>query len=406
MPPAPLDDKRQRRRLWISVLALPLGLIATDVGYGALVFDAGSYQGPRLPPFDVASTPALVEWVAEQRELPARVLAKQICGLFDPELGWTQREGLKVRDGLQVRIESHGARAARDYGEQPAPGALRLACFGDSFTFGSEVGTADVWSVQLEALDARLEVMNFGVPGYGLDQSLLRYRRLHDELHADVVVIGLQVDGIGRNVNRSRHLLATNSTQLFVKPRFILEEGALRLVPLPFATREELLECAAEGELEQRLAEHEAFPPEYPLIPGSTLLRLWGARQAEVRRDHRRLWSEPEGEAFQVTLALLESFRAEALEHGARAVLLVLFPDRTDHAQRDESGSWYLAPLREALATWDWIDLDRALAEELVDPERLFLRTHFNREGNARVASAVHDWLQEHPRLLEEPGAH
>jgi len=55
----------------------------------------------------------------------------------------------------------------------------RVALVGDSFTFGMEVPYEDTWGAQLErALAGDVQVLNFGVDGYGVDQAYLRYRKM------------------------------------------------------------------------------------------------------------------------------------------------------------------------------------------------------------------------------------
>lgn len=394
---------RSRLRLLACLAALPIGLVLADLGLGKFWIDAGKYQGHPLPPFDLEHNPQLVSWLGSQHRLSQRGIDKQSCGVFDVELGWHNRQGQSDPAGRTTTINSLGARSLREYTAQPPEGVLRLACFGDSFTFGSEASDEEVWCAQLEASDARLEVMNLGVAGYGLDQALLRFRKLQPVLSADVLVIGLQLDGIGRVVNRCRPLLATASRQIFVKPRFLLRDGELELVPLPFSGREDFLQCASRGELIETLAEHEFWQVDAPCIANSNLLRLQAARSAAAKRHRRTLWGAVDGEPFQLTLALLEAFREEALASGVREVVLLLFPDRRDRETRGEEGCTHLDPLRRVLQQreWSYIDLDLMLVEQLAETSTLFRGTHFNEVGNARVAESLHSWLLDRPSLLD-----
>jgi lysophospholipase L1-like esterase len=78
----------------------------------------------------------------------------------------------------------------------PAPKkttAYRIVCLGASTTFGHKVRDTEAWPHVLETklrerhLDA--EVINAGVPGYGMRQLLVRYRRDLAALEADVFLI-------------------------------------------------------------------------------------------------------------------------------------------------------------------------------------------------------------------------
>jgi hypothetical protein len=75
---------------------------------------------------------------------------------------------------------------------------MRVAVFGDSFAFGSEAADDDTYAAVLGRELPRAEVMNFGVPGYGPDQMLLRFREEGAAFHPDVVVLGLNSLLLGR----------------------------------------------------------------------------------------------------------------------------------------------------------------------------------------------------------------
>lgn len=56
----------------------------------------------------------------------------------------------------------------------------RLACVGDSFTFGDGVPAADSWVARLRAAEPGLEVLNYGVPGFDV-------RDVADQIEARVL---------------------------------------------------------------------------------------------------------------------------------------------------------------------------------------------------------------------------
>ena len=75
-------------------------------------------------------------------------------------------------------------------------GALRIACIGDSWTFGMNVNQDATYPSRLEALlkqqqpRADLGVMNFGVLGYSSFQGLELLKRQVLDLHPDVLLVG------------------------------------------------------------------------------------------------------------------------------------------------------------------------------------------------------------------------
>jgi len=81
----------------------------------------------------------------------------------------------------------------------PRPGTVfadrsadyRIALIGDSFTFSDEASYEESWSYKLERkLRPQVQVLNFGVSGYGIDQAYLRYKRDVRPWHPDIVVLG------------------------------------------------------------------------------------------------------------------------------------------------------------------------------------------------------------------------
>jgi hypothetical protein len=51
----------------------------------------------------------------------------------------------------------------------PLSDRFRIASFGDSETFGWSVSLEDTFQKRMEQLDARIEVLNFGIPGYNAE---------------------------------------------------------------------------------------------------------------------------------------------------------------------------------------------------------------------------------------------
>jgi hypothetical protein len=127
-------------------------------------------------------------------------------------------------------------------------------------------------------------------------------------------------------VTRYRPLWVPDSFSPVAKPRFVLENGALRLVPLPFRDRAELVHAIESDTILDVLAEDEYWSrgPMPALVRWSALARLVNARRVYATHVIESLWSRP-GEPFEVTLALLERFRTlargERSERRARAGL-------------------------------------------------------------------------------------
>jgi len=73
-------------------------------------------------------------------------------------------------------------------------------------------------SRHLEARTDALNVLNYGIGGYGFDQAFLRFQREGIALRPDVVLIGFAPDDLGRLVNVYRRFISSRELPL-AKPR-------------------------------------------------------------------------------------------------------------------------------------------------------------------------------------------
>ncbi|MFT7678575.1 MAG: hypothetical protein ACI8QC_002568 [Planctomycetota bacterium] len=381
--------RSNRRRLMAVTLGVLVGLVGVDLALGKLKAE----ESKLWPPLGTFQDPAL-RVMLEKRLGRERVRASGANDGFDAELGWVTRPGAHKGALEEGWINSIGARGKREYSPLPEPGRLRVVCVGDSFTFGSEVEDTHSWPARLEAADASIEALNFGVGGYGTDQALLRLRRDACDLGAQAVVTGLLLENILRNVNRLRPLLYADVTHPVVKPRFLLVGGELELLPHPFPTRAGLLESALAGELRGHVAEHEFWTASDPWPAFSNLARWWSARQDKVERNIPRLWQATEDEPYRLTLALLEAMRDQALDCGAEHFAVILFLSRPVlESFKGQAPAWYQHLLADLAARGiTAIDLYAQFLQAHASGD-LYLQTHFTPAGNALAAEAVRAWL-------------
>jgi len=385
----------RRQRIARIALALVLSVVAADVAISLFLIDEGVFMGHPLPPFAALTHPKQHGKLDSMDEAPKGI------GVFDVELGWTWAPSTASTDG-PFAIDALGARGPREYGFRPMPGKRRMITFGDSFTFGDEVPVEASFQWQMEELDPALEVLNFGVSGYGTDQALLRYERIGRGLSTDVASLGILLENIGRNVNRYRPLWNTLTGICVTKPRFVLSpQGSLELVPQPFASRSELRAAILDGSVLERVAEHEYWSgPAVPTGRISSLARIAAGYWAYRQRTPARLWRDPDGEPFQVTVTILERFHRTALKDGARLAPILIFPSREDLDRYALAGRPYWSALfaeldRRGIPYVDLIAPLTARARELGDSKDLYYGGHLSRGGNLVVAREILAWLRE-----------
>lgn len=389
------------RRLLLSAASLVVAWVAIELWIGSRAPGGGeaSHGGVHVPTFE--PSPELVQRWERRLERLRRFESgeatpkKERLVRFSERYGWIPVPGAEgVLDGDRVSFDSIGARGSGQVGERPPPGALRVACYGESFTFCTEVDDGEDWPTRLEeAANGALEVLNLGVMGWGTDQSLLRFRDTHDELLPDVALMGFMSENIQRNVNRLVSVRAPEEPMPLVKPRFLLEDGELRLLPHPYESELEVYQAAVDGSLGHDLAEHEWLAERGEDSGWSNVADALRARRERARRARWWLqWKETDGEPFRVTVTLLEAFHREALAGGARLAGVVVFPARTDLGDPDREPTTLHAALeRRGIPYLDLHDLLRARHER---GESTYGRAHLTPAANRAVAEAVLGWLR------------
>ncbi len=390
------------RRLVLYLLALALvPLVAAEIATRALTRvlpDNGMEAFLGIPLLPLRPTAAQV------RDWSTRVAASSYVAP-DPDLGWSIVPSGRTTDG-SYEANAQGARARHDvvYAPFPPAGRTRIVAVGDSFTHGDGVSNEETWGARLEALLPELEVVNFGVPGYGTDQAFLRWRRDTRSLRTHFAVLGIWPENLCRNLNVIRYFLQPGGG-FSQKPRFLVKSGGLEVIGQPVLEGDALARAITEP-FETPLLAHEHWLSRDVVTP-RPFQRLRLARIAATllsvyqrRAQRERLYSGEDPSGIEITVAIAEQWRREVAVTGAVPLVLLI-------------------PMRELLDTYpdeDSLPLARALRSagiELIDlgpPMARAVREHgmaccfqadghLSREGNDRVAH----WLAERlaPRLEE-----
>src|SRR5262249_54734766 len=141
---------------------------------------------------------------------------------YDPELGWRIKSNVAVSgfNTLDYGIRKNG----REHGIRTG-GMLAV---GDSFTVGWDVADEESWPALLEQLTAT-PVVNGGVAGYGIDQSIMRAEQLLPVVRPSVLLVGMLRDDIKR---------ANFSAYGLPKPYYVVDNNGLvlRNSPVPKGT--------------------------------------------------------------------------------------------------------------------------------------------------------------------------
>ncbi len=400
-----------RRLLWrvgLSVLGggVAAFAVAEGVAWACVEVDSAGREtlwGVALPP-DPAPHEALRDFADRVEAHPERGYLR-----YHPVCGWVPREGARnpreggFYDAGGVRV----AEASRSYSRDADGSALRVVAVGDSFTHGSEVGAEHAWPALTErALSSGervVQVLNLGVPAYGVDQAYLRYRECGRAYRPGLVLLGLHPADVVRNVNVVPVVREPGMRDMtFSKPRFVLAGDGLALRNVPTARPAEVARAARDFAAWE-LASLESF-----FAPGmwdrawwmrSRVLGLLAA-SAAVRSPHvslRRTALRPGSEASELTLRIVADLRRLAEDEGARFAF-VLLPGDADIIDVARGHEVPYAPfLAQLTAVHAGRDVIAALAAGYGEHgAALFAeRGHYSEIGNAIVAREVAAWIEE-----------
>ena len=350
--------------------------------------------------------PRLDRFLADQTEkLRARLNGSPVRSQLHPTRGWEFNRGV-IFEGEW--INSAGIRGRTEYQPERIAGLPRLAVFGDSFAYGADLGDEDCWTKRIEATH-RAEILNYGVGGYGLDQTLIRYWEDGAAFRPEVVLVGLTTIMAPRTVSRYRRFEHASDAPLF-KPRFVLDGEQLRLIPAPVTTREDLERLVAHPEEVRRFGKDDVwyFPAmfEHRLYRFSHAYRLlaytahWISRRLLHRdRVYRGHMLNPDAAPFRLMRRLTQELVAAIRGNGAQPVVVML-PMRSDVEAYRDVGSTPYEPLRAQIER-DGVRVLDPVQEFLrdSDPDAKFQSNgHYSAAGNRLIAATVASAMNLSPR--------
>ncbi|HLM54551.1 MAG TPA: SGNH/GDSL hydrolase family protein [Pyrinomonadaceae bacterium] len=356
------------------------------------------------------------------------------------------REGWQTKEGrAYVRVNSDGLRD-REHAKEKPPNTVRVAVLGDSYAEAAQVEREEAFWAVMESrlagcpsLSGRaVEVINFGVSGYGTAQELITLREKVWDYSPDVVLLAVTTNNDA--IDNVRALKASDDM-----PYFVLRGGRLELDnsfrdTAAFRRRTSLVGRAGRW-LHANLRFVQAVHQAQAALKSKLALRR--ARQAAEDERRRRpqtapdapqspppapkggdfdilvnmVYSEPRGEtwreAWEVTERLIAEMRREVEARGARFAVATLsspiqvYPEaraRADFMTRVGAADIFypdrrLADLgrREGFAVF-------TLAPELqahADAHKVFLHGfpgdlgngHWNRDGHRLAGELLSDKL-------------
>lgn len=153
----------------------------------------------------------------------AGIYYKYGIDIYHPSRGWALRPNLynlNYRKDKVINSNSKGVRGNIEYSYDKMQDKTRILILGDSFTFGEECSDNETYPDFLRALMPALEVINFGVHGYGHDQMLIYLKEEGLKYTPDIVMVGFISYDTARNMLSFRD---------YAKPKFEVSDGKLFL---------------------------------------------------------------------------------------------------------------------------------------------------------------------------------
>jgi lysophospholipase L1-like esterase len=290
-----------------------------------------------------------------------------------PELGYDLRPGFRLRSGVYtIAINSLGLRGPEITAAKSA-GVRRIAILGGSAAFGYLVSdgeeSARLLEHRLRRTGHRVDVINAGVPGYNLLQTVPRFRQLIARLSPDVVVLYLGWNDLGYVVSDTP------------------EAARFRRRPIAPTWERAAGKSTLYGFLRYRLFSG-------PLGPAPARLDAWAPTPlgaAQFVENLRTLGDTIRASGAKMTVCA----PASAANPAADPTLKAALAETPANVEKVVAlGAWLHETLAEFARTQDapFIDAYRQIPPT---PEFLFDYIHLTRAGEERLAELLADELAE-----------
>lgn len=312
-------------------------------------------------------------------------LAERKHTQYDADLGWLNVPNVRIADlygpGKNLDINSQGFRNTHSFTHAVPEGKVRVVCSGDSFTLGYGVDNSHAWCERLVSLDDRLETVNMGQGGYGVDQAYLWYRRDGEPFDHQIHILAFITDDFVR--------MASDRFYGYAKPVLKERDGMLVVenVPVPRGTYDLSWVTTQMGNLSQLRTVQFLRKALRKLIPIG--------RDANAVRE-----TDTRAETQTVLRKIFEDLVRRNSLKGSR-FLLVWFPVM-DEVRTGISPEWRAFLEAESAAQGipfinlfdDFQALPRDELPGLYGPD-----WHFTERGNEFVAKKIYERLRHEPSL-------
>lgn len=314
---------------------------------------------------------------------------------YDPDLGWVNEPSINISDmygpGIYLRTNSQGFRNNHDISPAVPAGKARIICSGDSFTLGYGVDNDHAWCNRLSLLDPRIETVNMGQGGYGVDQAYLWYKRDSAKIEHQVHLFAF--------ITSDFHRMQSDSFRGYAKPLLDTVNGALVVKNVPIPKRDYSFPSIMQYYYKDSLG----FLRTVDVL--TRAMRKIGLAGTDSRNTTQRKRVEKDEHTRKILHEIFEDLKNINEQRSSKLVLIYL-PDM-DTLAGETPGEWteFLEGESRSLGVplINLVSEFGALPYQEVVPlfisQKQMARGHLSVAGNNLVSKLIHDKLMNAPTI-------
>ncbi len=327
---------------------------------------------------------------------------------FHPKWGWD----IKGAD------KGHfGNRKSREYQNKQM---YKIKVFGDSFAYCEDVNSDETWEHFVEE-NSGWECINFGVPAYGTDQALLKYK--DNNIKTQYVILTILDENIGRVLTSCWGFFGPHGVQ--TKPKFSISDGnSIVLVENPLKDANDLIKMQdidffnklAQDDYWQKYC-HKLNMPRRLRWPATFMVlahadffakyfKLYAAHKVSpslesmlARRKFYHLYDKS-SDGLAIMRYIIDEFVSTAHLRGETPII-VLFPnlDSVVIMKRFNIKPYRLLVEHLDISGYNYIDYGDIFVKEQYED---YYHRHFSVKGNRRVAEVVVEYIERREQKQED----
>ncbi len=374
--------------------------IRARLGRGTIEAHLERLRKDRIQRFEFIRSGAVVQTGSARNRDPG-------VQMFHPVLGWDFPPGVAYRDfqGIIYNHDPDGSRrTCTTFRTTP------ILTYGDSFTYCDQVPDDQTWQTHL-ANKLGVNVLNFGVDGYGTDQAYLKYQ-FYGNRSAKLVMLGILPENINRVVNIFRPFYVYEEPWGLTKPMFVKTEKGFHLIPNPLDSALEIDKLSDQaflkqlGELDYWYCLDKRMPSfTFPYVISLYKWRKYlGLSSSSPIRNRLNLYSDPH--ALGVMCHVVDLFVETARSRGA-VPIVVIMPHKDYVIEVIENGISDADNLLRYLRAKKIAYIDAIQVMAQMKPTRRQLEKwyegHATVEGNRILANIIFDRLDRDYTALLRP---